>query len=54
MVMVGRFRGDAFLHQLLVQCHVLVRAVHYKAQQLFTVDEEFKVSVLSTMPTQIR
>lgn len=38
------------IHDLLVQCRALVRAVHYRAQQLeLIVDEECKASVLSMM-----
>ncbi|KAG0410040.1 hypothetical protein HPB47_012844 [Ixodes persulcatus] len=47
-VTVDGFRGDARLHELLVQCRALVRAVHYRAQQLeMIIDQVCKTSVLS-------
>lgn len=42
LVMVDGFRGDACLHKLLLQGRELVRAVHYKDQQLELVERNAK------------
>lgn len=51
LVTVDAFCVDACLHQLLVQCRALVRAVHYKAQQMeMIIDQECETSVHSMIP----
>lgn len=50
LLTVDGFCGDTCLHELLVECWVLVTAVHYTTHQLEIIDQECKTSVLSMIP----
>lgn len=51
LVTLDGIRGDSRLHELLVQCRSLVRAVHYKAPQLeLIVEQECRETVMSLIP----